>query len=370
MHSASFNSAETYAPYSTGIGYNSKIYERPLKCISLDETKYELTVDAEENLSGLTGKEIIFRAYNKGNIFTFHKGTIASITGNVIKLENISLGAGDYAYKLFPEPFAFVPENSVLKSSANFSGGHYSIASARYTFSHGNQVMSAADGATIFGKYGNLYEAFAFALANGNSLKEPGLAFKVLSDGSVHADAEYTTPCADYAEFFEWEDGNPDGEDRAGYFVKLKGEKIVKCDEFDIPLGIVSATPAIIGDSGELHWKDKYVTDDFGRIQYHDVLVPAEYDEENNLISEEHMERQPIINPEWDNTKEYIPRKDRTEWSPVGVLGKLIVYDDGTLQSGDICRPGNNGIAVKSIKNGYPVLKRVSKDKVLVWFKE
>jgi hypothetical protein len=229
--------------------------------------------------------------------------------------------------------------------------------------------MSAADGATIFGKYGNLYEAFAFALANGNSLKEPGLAFKVLSDGSVHADAEYTTPCADYAEFFEWEDGNPDGEDRAGYFVKLKGEKIVKCDEFDIPLGIVSATPAIIGDSGELHWKDKNVTDDFGRIQYHDVLVPAEYDEENNLISEEHMERQPIINPDWDNSKEYIPRKDRAEWSPVGVLGKLIVYDDGTLKSGDICRVGAGGIAVKSIENGYPVLKRISEDKVLVWFK-
>jgi len=52
------------------------------------------------------------------------------------------------------------------------------------------------------------------------------------------------------------------------------------------------------------------------------------------------------------------------------VLGKLVVYDDGTLQSGDICRPGPNGIAVKSIENGYPVLKRVSEDKVLVWFKE
>ena len=53
----------------------------------------------------------------------------------------------------------------------------------------------------------------------------------------------------------------------------------------------------------------------------------------------------------------------------VGVLGKLIVYDDGTLNSGDICRCGNGGKAVKSIENGYTVLKRISDDKVLIWFK-
>ena len=51
------------------------------------------------------------------------------------------------------------------------------------------------------------------------------------------------------------------------------------------------------------------------------------------------------------------------------MLGKLIVYDDGTLQSGDICRCGDGGKAVKSIENGYTVLKRVSDDKVLIWFK-
>lgn len=51
------------------------------------------------------------------------------------------------------------------------------------------------------------------------------------------------------------------------------------------------------------------------------------------------------------------------------MLGKLIVYDDGTLQSGDICRCGANGKAAKSINDGYTVLKRVSDDKVLIWFK-
>jgi len=64
-----------------------------------------------------------------------------------------------------------------------------------------------------------------------------------------------------------------------------------------------------------------------------------------------------------------VPRKDRPEWATVGVLGKLVVYDDGSLQAGDICRCGEGGIAVKSIENGYPVLKRIAEDKVLIWFK-
>ena len=110
----------------------------------------------------------------------------------------------------------------------------------------------------------------------------------------------------------------PNNEDRAGYFVKLKDGKIVLCEDFDTPLGIVSATPAIIGDSGEMHWQGKYVTDDFGRIQYHDVTVPAEIDEDGNIVTEEHSETQPILNPDWNPDREYIPRKDRPEWAAVG----------------------------------------------------
>lgn len=367
-YSTALNASYNYSPYSASVGRYSRIYGRPIKCVSLDVTTRELTVEDGQDLSELTGHKIVLRAYNKNNQIMFSEATVASVTGNVIALKDISLGAGEYATQLFPESFAFRIDDSVLKSSSNFVGGYYSVASGNYTFSHGQRVLAAADGASIFGKYGNLADAYALALANGNSLKEPGLAFKVLADGSVHADAEYSTPCADYAEFFEWEDKNPENEDRVGYFVKLSGDKISKCDDFDTPLGIVSATPAIIGDSGELHWKNKFLTDDFGRLQYHEVTIPEEKDEEGNIIEEEHIEIQPVINPEWNSEEKYVPRKERTEWSAVGVLGKLIVYDDGTLKAGDKCRPGNGGIAVKSIENGYTVLKRISQDKVLIWF--
>lgn len=368
-NSIALNNGITFSPYSFGSGFRSYVLGRPLKCTELDTINRKLTIEEGQNITGITGKTIIIRGYNKGNPILMTEAKVSSVSGNVISLTDVSFGAGAYALTLFPEAYAFVVDTSTSYALSSQAGGRYSIASDKYTFSYGNNVLAAAEGSVIFGKYGNLSDAYALALANGNSLKESGLAFKVLPDGSVHSDAEYSTPCADYAEFFEWEDGNPNAEDRVGYFVKLKDDKITFCEDFDTPIGIVSATPAIIGDSGELHWKDKFVTDEFGRIQYHNVLVPAQKDEEENIIVEEHWEYQPMINPDWNSSKTYIPRKERSEWAPVGVLGKLIVYDDGTLKPGDICRPGSGGIAVKSIENGYNVLKRISDDKVMIWFK-
>ena len=92
----------------------------------------------------------------------------------------------------------------------------------------------------------------------------------------------------------------------------------------------------------------------------------AKYD--GNWKSLKDKSHRPKSHPN-QHTQEYVPRLKRPEWATVGVLGKLIVYDDGTLQSGDMCRCGAGGKAVKSIKGGYPVLKRVSDDKVLIWFR-
>lgn len=86
-------------------------------------------------------------------------------------------------------------------------------------------------------------------------------------DGWMAIDGSYVSGGADYAEYFEWADGNPNRQDRVGYSVKLDGHKIVLAepgDTHDI-LGIISATPTVIGDSAELAWQDKYLRDDFGR---------------------------------------------------------------------------------------------------------
>ena len=361
-----------YAPHSFSTGNYSRVYARALKCTNLNWKDKTLTIDPKYSLAGIkSGDTIVLRCFNCINTIMFSQVKVKSISGNTIYMpdDTYAGGAGSYIQQLFPDGIIFVQSSNSSYATSSAAGGCYGMATGKYSFADGYHVISAADNAVTFGKYGINTDACSIALANGTAIKTPGLAFKVLSDGSVHADKEYTSPCADYAEYFEWADGNPNNEDRVGYFVKLKDGKIVLCNDFDTPLGIVSATPAIIGDSGEMHWQGKFLTDDFGRIQYHDVTVPAEIDEDGNIVTEEHIETQPILNPKWNPNLEYIPRKDRAEWSAVGVLGKLIVYDDGTLKSGDICRCGANGKAAKSINDGYTVLKRVSDDKVLIWFK-
>ena len=57
---------------------------------------------------------------------------------------------------------------------------------------------------------------------------------------------------ADYAEYFEFEDGNPTKEDRIGYLVELSGAKIKLANGTDI-LGAVSSTMGVIGDAEEMN---------------------------------------------------------------------------------------------------------------------
>ena len=369
--STAINKGAAEVAYGFASGVYTKIFGRAYKCISFDIETQTAVIETGKNTKGIVGKKVILPVYNRLNPIIYNDGEIVSVDENKIVMKGFDFPNDTYNdYSFFPEIYLFVIDTETQYARGSQAGGYYSIASGVNSVAFGNFVRACADGAVIFGQNGSLDAPYSLALANGTSRQDMQLAFKVLSDGSVHADAEYTTPCADYAEFFEWADGNPDKEDRVGYFVKLDGEKIVKCGDFDKPLGIISATPAIIGDGSEMHWKHKYVTDDFGRIKYHDVLVPEQKDEEGNIVIEEHMETQPMISPDWNADEEYIPRSKRLEWAPVGVLGKLIVYDDGTLSPGDICRPGEGGIAVKSITNGYPVLKRIAEDKVLVWFKE
>lgn len=51
-------------------------------------------------------------------------------------------------------------------------------------------------------------------------------AFRVSADGYVRGTRSYSSTGADYAEFFEWQDGNENNEDRRGMFVTVEGEKI------------------------------------------------------------------------------------------------------------------------------------------------
>ena len=179
---------------------------------------------------------------------------------------------------------------------------------------------------------------------------------------------------ADYAEYFEWKDGNPNNEDRVGYIVTLDGDKIVKANSGDDVLGICSGTAMVLGDSAEWNWSKRYLTDDFGRIIYEDYDVEHEEikDEETGKVIKEawteHIHA-PKENPEYDASQPYVKRADRPEWQIVGMMGKIYVRDDGSCVVNGYADV-KDGIATKaSGKTNMRVMERVTDNIVRVLMK-
>ena len=175
---------------------------------------------------------------------------------------------------------------------------------------------------------------------------------------------------ADYAEFFEWKDGNPEAEDRVGYIVALDGDKLILANEGDYILGVVSGTATVLGDNPEWNWAKRWITDDFGRIQYEDKVIHHEAEERNGetIPAWDETIKAPVINPDYNPDQKYIKRADRPEWSAVGMMGKLYVRDDGTCQVNGYAKP-INGVATASTSGTMRVIERVSDNVIRVVIK-
>ena len=192
-----------------------------------------------------------------------------------------------------------------------------------------------------------------FNIGNGHNIEDGSLtqnsAMQVDFSGNVYAGGAYKTIGADYAEYFEWLDGNTKNQDRIGLFVTLDEDKIKLANKGDYILGVISANPSIVGNSAELDWHDKYKTDVYGRLIY---------DESYN----------PIVSENYNDTLEYVPRGARKEYSKVGLLGQLVVQDDGTCKVNGYCTASVNGVATKS-DSGYRVIKRIDKKHIKIILK-
>jgi len=276
-------------------------------------------------------------------------------------------------------------EGYATTASGNFShaegyetvaSGYGSHAAALYTIAQNNYQ-------TVIGKYNiptsstlnNTQNDDAFIIGNGTSLTARSNAFRVQYTGQVYAAGTYNTGGADYAEMFEWRDGNPQNQDRRGFFVTLDGECIRKATDQDpYVLGVVSNLPAMVGDAGACGWHDMYQRDKWGTVLNEWVETPLEKgvlnQETGQIETQTEMIRQyvPKVNPAYDPTREYQPRAERPEWSAIGMMGKLIVRDDGTCRPNGYCRPNAKGMATAS-EGGYPVLKRIDTDMVLIVFR-
>ena len=260
--------------------------------------------------------------------------------------------------------------------------GFETTASGEQSHAEGNRT-TALDNQHAQGHYNNTNTATgnvstgtttgtAFVIGNGTRVSSSN-AFRITGEGMIYATNATVQTGADYAEYFEWSDGNPKNEDRVGHFVTFdenNPEKICYANNDDYILGIVSGMPNVIGN-GDEDWKKRYILDDFGRyiveeFEYEEVV---DIDEETGeKITETKIGTKWKENPDYDNSKPYVQRKERPEWDAIGMLGVLSVYDDGTCKVNGYCRCGKNGIATSS-NSGYRIIARITNDVVKVVFR-
>ena len=147
------------------------------------------------------------------------------------------------------------------------------------------------------------------------------------------------------------------------------GNKIKLADSTDYVLGVVSAMPSVIGNFDE-EWMGRYILDDFG------AFIEEEFEYESTKTDEETGEEIVVKetgikwkeNPDYDSTKEYVPRAKRKEWNAVGMLGVISVIDDGSCQVNGFCKVADGGTATAS-DTGYRVVKRVTDNIVKIVFR-
>lgn len=260
---------------------------------------------------------------------------------------------------------------------SSYSGGWKTTSDGAYGFAHGAK-LTAHDCNFVIGHYakeptaGNYQKTTgdAFLIGNGTSDNSLSNAFRVSYVGATYGLSSFNSTGADYAEITEWEDKNPDNEDRVGRFVCMEGEKMRFANSQDVRsrIGVVSAEPAVVGDNYSEDWKGKYKTDVFGRKLTQTVHYEAEYDENGELLSEAHDSVEWILADDYDSTQEYIRREERQEYDYFGMLGKLIVIDDGTCEVGGYCYPNDKAIATKETdeNKGFYVMSRIDETHIKI----
>jgi len=140
---------------------------------------------------------------------------------------------------------------------------------------------------------------------------------------------------ADYAEMFESISEFADKKIPRGTSVALVGEKIRPAKQNEIPFGVISSFPIMLGGNGGFEWSGKYLRDEFGNYIFHEVEKWYSKDKDGRAVrgytaqskapkgSLIKMKREPMINPEYDKNKPYVTRMERIEWNMVGLVGKL-----------------------------------------------
>lgn len=191
---------------------------------------------------------------------------------------------------------------------------------------------------------------YAFLLgygANGASTANIKIDMSSTS-GNIKTAGQVTTSnnFADYAEYFESQSGQAIAN---GTIVTLEGRYIRKCQDNDVPLGVISGTAGIILGDQIFHHKDRFKRDDFGVIITEKQLKTWTDDKGNDYS--EYVDV-PVEREDYVENEHYESRSERPEWNVVGLVGQVYIAIDDTVQNGDWIR-AKNGKGTKDNVNGY-----------------
>lgn len=310
-------------------------------------------------------------------------GNVAS--GNYSHAEGIATTAyGNYSHAEGGHTTAY-GFFSHAEGDSTTASGHYSHAEGFATIAYGNYShaggyeTTAGDYQFVTGK-NNLQKTGCngendqstdnslFIVGYGTSTT-PANAFRIRADGKCMGTSSFASSGADYAEYFEYQDGNPNNEDRRGLFVTLDGDKIRLANaNDDYILGVISANPSVVGDVQSENWHGMYKKDVFGQTLTETVEIPESTDEKTGEVIPAHTVTRLVVNPDYNPDKEYISREFRNEWACVGLMGKLIVVDDGTCEVNGYCKVADGGKATKA-DTGYRVMKRLDDTHIQILYR-
>lgn len=376
-------------------GYNNHL-GYPVNSTSTSSDFKSSTVMWNNTIIGNSNSISSYSAKNTiiGNNNMLNQTSKSSVCGNNIMIGNSNYFSGvdtslnsaciGHSNRAFKSPlYSYaIGYNNTISYSRCFCLGWNVTGYGQYAMCAGYQVHGY-EGQTSFGHYNNPSSTGAssgtttgdlLTLGNGTSTSRAN-AFRVTGQGMVYSTKGTIQSGADYAEYFEYGDGNPSNEDRVGYFITFDtGRKIRKaCSQDTYILGISSGNPASIGNGDEC-WNGRYVKDYFDRFIEEKVLEPfPTNDDDGNTIYENKLITKWKENKDYDPNQEYIQRWDRPEWEAVGMLGVLAVYDNETCEIDGYCTVGDGGIAIPcEYSRDYPcyrVLERLSNNIIRVLFR-
>jgi len=285
-----------------------------------------LYIGADDGNTGGTGSDIRFNVKGTECLRITDDGDllIGETSDQIARVYATTSTTGDYAY---------------IGVTTGADRGPVSFANTSGSFNDIMFVLTSSRASTT---------DYDFARYNNTT----SMVYKVEGDGGVSSDVGFTTPAADYAEYFESSTGKSS---EVGRPVVLDGDKIryynAETDSAENIIGVTrpklnSKNSGFIGNSAWNNWQGKFLTDDWGVYVLEDITVWTYTNEKNetfDVYERDELAKDPNwtppegatsstqsvrkLNPDYDESLEetYKSRRARDEWWLIGLLGQIQV---------------------------------------------